>query len=172
MWYPSWIIAQKWEDVLALYNERYNGGYVFSHIEWYRNGIPIDGKGEHNSYIYEQPRLQFGTPYWAVLTREDDGKTIRTCSCIPKSSAPPHASERIRLTLRSRENGRVWKIDTELSGEYLLYDVTGKWLGNGYFGEEYGSPDLVINSSCAAGTYLVVFTATDGTKEIKKLAIR
>ena len=158
--------------MLALYNERYNGGYVFSRIEWYRDGIPIEGKGEHNSYIYEQSNLRFGVPYWALLTRQDDGKTIRTCACVPQSHTPSHASERIRLTLRSRDNGRIWKIDTELNGEYLLYDVTGKWLGNGCFGEEHGSPDLVINPACAAGTYLVVFTATNGTKEVKKLAIR
>jgi len=171
VWYPSWIIAQKWDDVLALYNERYNGGYNFSRISWYRDGEPIEGKGDHNSYLYELPTLQFGVPYWALLTRTDDGKSIRTCSCVPVQKSKKEVGERIRLVPVGNGESRTWKVETELNGTYCIYDITGKYLYDNHFGEEWGDPNIVFEPSYSAGTYLIQFQATDGTKEVKKVAV-
>ena len=41
--YRSSIIEQKWNDVLALLNSKYNGGYTFTTYQWYKNGRPIEG---------------------------------------------------------------------------------------------------------------------------------
>jgi len=80
--YPSWIIEQKWNDVIALLNDRYNGGYTFSKYEWFKNGKKLEG--ENGSYIYILPTLEFGAEYRARLTRDLDGETFFTCPLIPE----------------------------------------------------------------------------------------
>jgi len=79
--YPNWIIEQKWNDVFALLNERYNGGYTFLHYEWYKNGEKIEG--ENGSYIYILPTLDFDAEYRALVTRTSDGEAVFTCSIKP-----------------------------------------------------------------------------------------
>ncbi|MDR2824405.1 MAG: hypothetical protein LBB41_04310 [Prevotellaceae bacterium] len=48
--YPSSIVQQKWNDVLAVFNQDYNGGYSFSGFQWYENGVELTG--ETGSYYY------------------------------------------------------------------------------------------------------------------------
>lgn len=81
--YPSWIIMQRWNDVLALYNENYNGGYTFSQIRWFNEAGEILSESPHQSYIYQPPHLDYNQPYWVELTRTDDGKTLPSCPFYP-----------------------------------------------------------------------------------------
>lgn len=176
--YPSWIILQRWNDVLALYNSKYNGNYDFAKIEWYHKGNLIAGRGEHNSYIYTkdygQETLEYGSPYWAELTRVDDGKTIRTCNCYPewqqdtltfKEDNPQYVSVRYQST-----DKHLIYIDTELSGKYDIYHVSGIYISSGYFGDEYDNNNIVLND-CAAGTYIVIFHANNGIVEPKRIIV-
>ena len=43
VYYPDSVIAQRWNDVLAVRNDAYNGGYEFIAYQWYKNNEPIDG---------------------------------------------------------------------------------------------------------------------------------
>ena len=171
--YPSWLIVQKWDDVLALYNERYNGGYRFSRIRWFNDGAPVEGSGANNSYIYANQghgeMLRFGTPYWAELTREDDGKTVCTCPFVPQRTQP--APERKGIDITFSQQGYQLLLSTELNGTYALYDITGKAMQTGCFGEQYSAMQIDINRSCAAGSYLIVFRADDGTTLTRKFAL-
>ena len=171
--YPSWLIVQKWDDVLALYNERYNGGYTFSRIGWYNDGLPVEGQGANNSYIYvnrgQGEMLRFGTPYWAELTREDDGKTICTCPYVPQRMQ--QAPERKGMEISFAQRGYQLLLTTDQNGTYALYDVTGKTLQTGSFVGQSGTQQIDIDRSCAAGSYLIVFRADDGTTETRKFAI-
>ncbi len=171
--YPSWLIQQRWHDVLALYNQNYNGGYTFSDIRWYMNGTEVLGQGEHHSYIYTTPRLNEAT-YYALLTRTDDGKIIRTCDFVPNLNSPYYAAEKktIDLLPAAQHDTRHIVVNTPLSGEYKVYDVTGKWLMSGMFGPQYGNPTIVFSPSAADGTYMIHFRAEDGTNETKKWLIR
>lgn len=81
--YPSWIIFQRWNDVLAIYNENYNGGYTFSQIRWFNDNGEIISDAPHHSYIYQPPHLDHHQPYWVVLTRSSDGKTLPSCKFYP-----------------------------------------------------------------------------------------
>ena len=76
--YRSSIVEQKWNDVLTLLSPEYNGGYVFSGIQWYKNGQLLDG--ETRPYLY-QP-LDFSAEYEALLTLED-GLSVFTCPIQP-----------------------------------------------------------------------------------------
>ena len=171
--YPSWLIQQRWRDVLALYNSSYNGGYDFSLIRWYSTTGEILGQGNNNSYIYLTPRLN-ETAYWAVLTRMDDGKTIRTCDFYPDLKSPYYAptGEKIRLLPRVQGDMRRVVIQSNYSGHYIVYDVTGKQMQQGQFGTAYGSPELQFAPATADGTYLIRFMTDEGEEEIKKWIVR
>ena len=79
--YPSRIIEQKWNDVITLLNDRYNGGYHFSHYEWYKNGEKLEG--ENGSYLYILPTLDFDAEYRALVTRNEDKEAVFTCPLKP-----------------------------------------------------------------------------------------
>ena len=101
--YPNTVFTQKWNDVLAVYNEHYNrgagnDGYRFTAFQWYKNGTPIPGAT--GSYYYTGPdqQLDFNALYSVQLTR-DDGVSIRSCEYQPVRTDVPDkapASKRIQ----------------------------------------------------------------------------
>lgn|GEM_PF-1944162 len=156
--YPAWIIQQRWNDVLSLYNEHYNGGYTFTNIEWYYEGRLIAGRGNHNSYIYIEPHLEYGNAYWLMLTRTDDGKTLPTCKCYPTPN--PNARTEFKTPIKLIPhplNRYAYKMETDQWGFYQLYDAIGKLITQGAYGAKYDSPDLLIPESTPCGTYIAVF---------------
>lgn len=72
--YPSWIIEQVWDDVLAVLNDKYNGGYHFTAFQWYRNGEPIEGA----TRSYLNCDLNNGDEYTVNLT-DSTGMQQTTC---------------------------------------------------------------------------------------------
>ena len=168
--YPSWLIQQRWRDVLALYNDKYNGGYNFASIRWYKNGVEIQGRGAHNSYVQMTPVLEMAT-YYALLTRADDGKALRTCDFVPNLASPYYAPDVEKIRLVQQSDARHITVQTELSGEYIVYDVTGKQIMTGCFGQAYGNPAIVFSPALADGAYIIHFHANDGTEDTKKWLI-
>lgn len=83
--YPSGIIRQKWNNVLALLNSTYNGGYEFSSFRWYRNGVMIGGADGSYLYLGDGVAFAVGDEYRAELTRSDDGVTLMTCPLYPEA---------------------------------------------------------------------------------------
>ena len=83
IYYAADIVVQKWNNVLAVKNEKYNGGYTFAAFQWYKDGAPLTG--EIGSYYYagEGETLDTATTYHVVLTRADDGTSIATCPVTP-----------------------------------------------------------------------------------------
>ena len=93
MRYPASVFTQKWNDVLAVYNDRYNRGegregYHITAFQWYKDGQPIDGAT--GSYYYTGPdeQLDFNALYSVLLTR-DDGTVIRSCEYRPVHTDDP-----------------------------------------------------------------------------------
>ncbi len=83
VFYPSEIVQQKWNDVLAVLNEKFNGGYTFSSFQWYKNGLPIPG--ETGSYLYLSKGEIFNTSdvYYIMLTRIGENYSIQSCPIYP-----------------------------------------------------------------------------------------
>ncbi len=83
VYYPSSVLRQKWNNVLAVTNDKYNGGYTFSAFQWYRDGLPLTG--EIGSYLYlgEDAVLDTAADYHVLLTRLDDGVSVPTCPFRP-----------------------------------------------------------------------------------------
>jgi len=174
--YPASIITQRWNDVLALNNENFNGGYTFSKIRWF-NEVEgeILGNVNRNSYIYTGPtnELLMGKGYWAELTRSTDGNTTCTCRYIPSRNQDPQPSfgaGRINISRRSNSS-RTIDLETNLSGRYYAYDVQGKLMQTGMFGEEYNAMSIDLNNA-KGNVVVLLFRSNDGTQETKKIVIQ
>ena len=75
------MLAQKWDNVIALYNERYNGGYKITAQQWYKNGVPIEG--ETGTYIHLVGETLSEDDMYSVLLTRDDGVVLFTCDFTP-----------------------------------------------------------------------------------------
>ena len=170
--YPSWILFQRWNDILAISNADHNGGYTFSAIRWFHAGKPVEARGEHDAYIYQSPSLSMGEPYWAELTRTDDSKTIRTCVFYPEVQTEDivHQDLHVRLLPRRNADSRQAQIEADAEGTYIVYDFAGRSVLSGVFSGS--DSDLVFPSSAAEGTYLVFFRADDGRTASRKWIVQ
>ena len=168
--YPAWVILQRWNDVLTITNRNFNGGYDITHVQWYRDGTPVDGRGEHNFFYYagDQEQLQMGVPYRAEITRADDGKTFSTCDYTPSVQREEVIfKDPLDVAPRYAGNSRQVAVTTQLSGRYIVFDVSGKQVLSGRFGPAYGSPDIIIPAAYPNGIYLIRFLP-DERKQIHK----
>ncbi|MCR4664626.1 MAG: hypothetical protein K5660_04590 [Paludibacteraceae bacterium] len=168
--YPSWVILQRWNDVLTITNRDFNGGYDFTHVQWYIDDEKADGRGEGNFYYYagDGEQLQFGVPYRAELTRADDGKTFSTCEYVPSYQEEKVIfKEQLNVAPRYAGNTREIEVKTNMSGRYVVYDISGKQVMSGWFGPAYGDKYIVFPASFPNGTYIIRFMP-DEKKEIHK----
>ena len=89
IYYSASLIQQRWDDVLGILNEEYNGGYDFTSFQWYRNGTAIqDATG---SYYYTPDKLQPGDEYVVELMQPGEERGLKTCAYVvpaPAQSAP------------------------------------------------------------------------------------
>lgn len=83
VFYPKTIMKQMWNDVIALLNERYNGGYLFSDYEWYKNGTLMPNETKSFIYLGEGNVFDLSDRYQAKPTRVSDGVKILSCSLTP-----------------------------------------------------------------------------------------
>ena len=79
--YPDSILTQRWNDVLAIRNADYNGGFELVKYQWYKNGLPIDGATD--SYYYVPDGLDMAAEYSALVTRAGDSLQLMTCPIVP-----------------------------------------------------------------------------------------
>ena len=116
--YSSSIILQKWNDVLALYNSDYNGGYEFKSYQWYKDGISIDGATK--SYLYlSNSNFDTISEYSVKLTRTSDAVILFTCSMRPTK----HTEINVYPTLLSQKS--QFKIHISNSAKALLMSISG-----------------------------------------------
>jgi len=148
MQYASAVIAQRWNDVLAIKNSDYNGGYTFDSIQWYVNGQPIVGANDYVYYTGEGQQLQMGAEYQASLRRSTDGVILFTCAYIPSPVAADITDmpSLVPLSASMLVKGR---------GTAHWYDM----LGRCYRSEAYN--DSYITAPATAGYYLLVLRAAD-----------
>ncbi len=87
--YPKDIFKFKFNNVLAVYNEDYNGGYVFTNYQWYYNGQPI--AGANTSVYHSEVPLEAGE-YFVMLT-DANGLTMPSCPQDIKEDKIPDYSD-------------------------------------------------------------------------------
>ena len=79
VYYPSDIFKRKFNNVLAVYNKQYNGGYDFAHYEWHliRNGQDTIIGGDQSVYHQDMPFEQYDAVY--VVLTDNNGFTLPSC---------------------------------------------------------------------------------------------
>ena len=174
--YPSWLTEQHWNDVIALVNDRYNGGYTFSQVAWLRDGQVM--AGEEDLYIYlphdlwtdENHQQHASYQYQALLTRADDGKSFLTCPMTPvfidktdmMDGNNPYVDVYPRMV--DKQNPIV-HITTNTTGTYWLYDVAGSLLQTGAYAPcEHGVLDLRLPN--VRSMYILLFAPTGTDKPL------
>lgn len=177
--YPSWLTLQRWNDVISLYNERYNGGYVFSQIRWFHEGTLLESRGDHDGYIYQRPTLVYGDAYWAELTRADDGVTITTCPIYPVPMTDSTKMDDVTdpyiivtPTVVTPSNPTV-TVKTNICGEYYVYYVDGHLLDKQNFCPKDNHTFTIDIDPCyvRTGLYILVFYGEEGTIKAVKLLV-
>ena len=147
--YPSWIIMQQWDDVVAPLKKEYNGGYEFSLIEWTIN----DSKRYNNGLGYlHNDNLQPGDEVVMWATRKGDTKAIPTCPLVIKSLSPNNVMSHVVVypSMAPKHAPQVTLEATE-SGEYAIYSSMGTFIGSGTF--ESGAQQVVLPSN--SGIYFI-----------------
>jgi hypothetical protein len=157
VYYPDSVIAQRWNDVLAVRNDAYNGGYEFVAYQWYKNNMPIDGAT--SSILYED--LDFDAEYSVMLTREDGVKEM-VCAIKPTRFGnvsedavlvfTASASSQVNVKVAESAQVRIWSSVGVLVGEYTLNEG-----------------DNVLNINNLEGVYLLEIIFGDGNRTLERV---
>lgn len=162
--YPSWIIEQNWNDVVALLNENYNGGYTFTAYEWIVNDVPT---GNHLSYLYLPSTLGTGDEVSIMLTRPGDTYSVPSCPIVIYDKTPELVSEYPVMAHPTGIRGQI-RIVAGTDGEYTLYTMTGALITTGTFknGEQ-----TYIQTHVADGCYLLRLSTPSHGVQTKKIKL-
>ena len=76
VYYSEEIFKYKFNNVLAVYNKAYNGGFDFVDYQWYKDGGKIEGANE--SVYHTEGQMPPGE-YYVVLT-DKSGMKLQSCS--------------------------------------------------------------------------------------------
>ena len=145
--YSAEVLTQRWNDVLAVRNAEYNGGYEFTTYQWYKNGIAIDGAT--GSYLYVPEGLDFKAEYAAEVTRKSDNVKLFTCPVVPEKVSKEEISDLPTLVPRN----------TSLN---MKGRGTARWftaLGVAVSAQDYN--DSAIITPAASGSYVLHLTEED-----------
>ena len=161
VYYSSDVLAQKWGDVLAVYNDKYNGGYTFSAFNWYLNGRRLDG--EHGSYLnmtktYELLNLE---GYYQVgLTRA--GETQEVLSCPFYAHTYTEQTEAAQLVRSGNQLNVTWG---ETSGTGQLWNNAGQLITSLAFSG--GTLQMLLPDD--HGVYILTVTSDGGQRYTFKI---
>lgn len=124
--YPSWIIEQNWQDVVAVLNAQYNGGYTFESYEWYVNNQPAS---QNKSYLY-LPTLRVGDEVELHVMRQGEDYYVPTCPIIIEEQDTYNQEHPTLVTpARVSRHDRQVSLEAQTAAtQYYLYDITGRCL--------------------------------------------
>jgi hypothetical protein len=129
VFYPDSIMKQKWDNVIALTNTYYNGGYAYKAYQWYRNGNILVGENHSYLYIGKDNTLNTEDSYTVEITRPDGSKMF-SCPFVPHIPIPQISDYPIVVSgngeikiYATRQNlkARLWTIDGRLLSTVTLY---------------------------------------------------
>lgn len=158
--YSKDVITQRWNDVLAIRNAEYNGGYEFDSVQWYVSGQPIEGAIDFNYYTGLDNQLQFGKEYTALLTRKD-GVKLFTCPFIPQQ-VPAEYADMPKLGSLVVPSAQM---PVKGEGTAYWYDMLGRMHHSDQYDNSY------ITAPASVGFYLLVLQSKDA-RTIHQVMVR
>jgi hypothetical protein len=159
--YPDTMIAQRWNDVLAVKNKDYNGGYEFVAYQWFLNGQLLEGFT--TSQYYTGENLDFDGEYQVLITRADDGVSAFTCSITPTEFSESEM-ENSGVVIFSSD---VINVEISEAAKCYVYSMSGLL---------YSVSDLeegmnVIDMPKEVGIYIMQFNYLNGDIEVRKIVV-
>lgn len=171
--YPSNILAQKWDNVVAVLNKNYNGGYDFEDFtyQWLKDGIPIPNETSKLLYLTDLAETS-ASEYSVLLTDPANNSTIETCPIkmttkrsSKKSSASPTISVSPSVTL---PQGLLELQTSKNTGTIKIWDIQGQL----QYQVEINSPTQFIQAPLKKGFYMVGVSNKEGHSDIKRIIVR
>ena len=127
--YPDSIMVQKWDNVIALKNYYYNGGFEFDAYQWFKNGFIMAGQTHSYIYIGENDSFVVGDEYSVEITRPGGSKMF-SCPLVAdyprqqNSDFPIVVSDngQIHIYIQQKDmKARLWTVDGRL---FTTVDLT------------------------------------------------
>lgn len=161
--YPSSVIVQRWNDVLALQNSDYNGGYEFSSYQWFKNGMPIDG--EISSVLYRPSDMDYTARYSMLLTRIADGVSAFTCDITPVEFSKEEIDDMPGIIIISEGEVALY---ANSRGMMYIYRIDGQPVCS----VNLAAGDNNIRIPSGSGVFIIKIIYDDGKTECHKIMIR
>ncbi len=162
MQYPSWVIEQPFNDVLALLDAPYNGGYTWTSYQWYENDEMLIGQTQ--PYLHVPTGLNAGSTYSVALTRSDDAVTVHTCPTIATTIYDGYAPTMgyLGVTPTCVVAGHpIIHILSRKPGTYRITTSDGHLVSQGVF-----QPDVTeVMVPSVSGMYIVQLWSNDTPEE-------
>ena len=165
VYYSQQLLAQRWNDVLAVKNEKYNhlwndndtSGYQFIAFQWYKNGQPIEGAT--SSILYEPDGLDLDAEYYVLLTRLSDNVTIR--SCVADLQDLSAKDDGVVVF----ESNKTLSVVVSRSAQMRIWTSTGILIKS----IDMIKGESIISTLGMSGVYILDFLFEDGEREIKQM---
>lgn len=164
MSYPKWITEQRFGDLIALLNEKNNGGYVWTEYQWYQGDTKLEGQTQ--PYLYLPSGLTVGEMYYVQLTRDGDSIAFPTCPIIavadPNSNryAPTMGYLSVVPTCVVTANPTV-TILSRKDGTYRITTSEGHLVSEGVFRADA----TTVQVPSTTGMYIVQLWSNDTPEE-------
>ncbi|MDR1544492.1 MAG: immunoglobulin domain-containing protein [Prevotellaceae bacterium] len=143
--YPDTIMQQKWNDVIALLNRYYNGGFDFKAYQWYKNDTIL--AGEVGSYIYlDGKSLKVGDMYKVLITREDNSQMF---SCPFEAHIPKKQISDFPTVVQNDNSVTIYLTNGNAIAK--LWTVTGILLQT----TKFSAPMHNLSTPSVRGSYLL-----------------
>lgn len=158
--YPSWIIEQNWQDVVAVLNAQHNGGYTFQSYEWYVNNQPAS---QNRSYMH-MPTMKVGDEVMLHVMRAGEDYYVPTCPIIIEQMDAYNQENPIPVnTAKISRNHRQVTIEAQVNTtQYYLYDISGRCLLDGICKQgqiqQFDLPSII-------GSYFLTIIDEDNNKQ-------
>ena len=173
--YPSTILDQMWDNVIAVYRPEFNGGYDFASFVWWVNDQQLTGI---NTPYLHYPNLQPGDRVVLQASRPGDSYTLRTCEFIveepeEEGQYPVLNPEVVKNPFSVRSTGQAPKVHPVISvttnrqGQYEVFDLTVTRCSQGTFG--FGEQDITLPA--VNGCYMIDFRSEQGEQHVEKVLV-
>ena len=146
--YPSSVMHQKWNNVVALYKAEKNGNYTFVDYSW--EVLDKNITALHAPYLYSD-LLEPGDRVVVNLTRQGDSRPVPSCPLTIQPYNPSGAAPVLLAPSRVPHSAPVTQIEAKVDGTYRIFDTTGRLLRHGTFVQ--GKQEVELPAT--AGFYLV-----------------
>lgn len=151
-------MAQKWDDVVAVKNAQYNGGYDFVSFKWYKNGVLLEG--QRSSYIYTPNETNEGAEY-VVEVQRNDGVVLESCPMVVQA-----VPQSLRAYPSRVARGEKVTVEGGANTTYQVWNLMGGMESQG----EIKSAQAELEVSDRPGVYLL-HIQTDTDKKVFRIMI-